>query len=398
MGAIASRSATLALALLGLLLALAVPVGAQQIPLAGHVTTALPSEQMSADERDALYAQLNREVDALERYGNVLKMVVKLASPSVVHIEARKTEGARIYGGRRIVEEAGSGVIIRLDNSFYILTNRHVIKDAALESILIKGAEGHELQPTQVWADKDTDVAVLAVGAKDLLPARIGNSDEVEIGDFVLAVGSPFGLSHSVTYGIISAKGRRDLDLGDGGVTFQDFMQTDAAINPGNSGGPLLNLRGQLVGINTAIASNSGGNEGIGFSIPINMAMSRARQLIETGTVTRAFLGVTLDSTFSNARAIELGLPRRQGARVTRVTAGSPAEKANLQTDDVIVQFNGVRIDNDKHLINVIGLTAVGSEVPMLVVRQREPLQVTVRVADFQEFMQQQSLSRGARP
>ena len=159
-----------------------------------------------------------------------------------------------------------------------------------------------------------TDVAVLAVSAPDLTAAPLGDSDRMEIGDFVLAVGSPFGLSHSVTFGIISAKGRRDLHLGEvDTVQFQDFLQTDAAINPGNSGGPLVNLRGEVIGINTAIASNSGGNEGIGFAIPVNMFMTVARQLIETGKVTRAFLGVNM---------LEVGVRSGDGRRVGAAPAG----------------------------------------------------------------------------
>ncbi len=163
----------------------------------------------------------------------------------------------------------------------------------------------------------------------------------------MLAVGSPFGLSHSVTFGIISAKGRRDLHLGDAELRFQDFLQTDAAINPGNSGGPLCNLRGEIIGINTAIASNSGGNEGIGFSIPINMFMAVARQLIETGKVARAFLGVSLDAKFGPAMAAEIGLPGPMGAGVTAVTPGSPAEAARLQPGDVILEIDGTRVEDD---------------------------------------------------
>ena len=154
----------------------------------------------------------------------------------------------------------------------------------------------------------------------------------MEIGDFVLAVGSPFGLSHSVTFGIISAKGRRDLELGDGEVRYQDFLQTDAAINPGNSGGPLFNLRGEVIGMNTAIASSSGGNEGIGFTIPINMVMMIARQLVERGTVVRAYLGVGLDDSSAPAAATSVGLPRPGGARLKcRRLPASPAEAAKLK-------------------------------------------------------------------
>jgi serine protease Do len=207
----------------------------------------------------------------------------------------------------------------------------------------------------------------------------------MDVGDMVLAVGSPFGLSHSITYGIISAKGRRDLELGEGGVKFQDFIQTDASINPGNSGGPLINLRGEVVGINTAIASNSGFNEGIGFSIPINIVINVARQLIETGVVTRAYLGVRLDQRFNQAQAIESGLPRLTGAKLLRVEPGSPAEAAGLKPGDVIVQFNGQRVDNDNHLVNIVGLTPVGREVPIVIYRDRQVQTLRAKVGNASE-------------
>ncbi|HEX4148321.1 MAG TPA: trypsin-like peptidase domain-containing protein [Pirellulales bacterium] len=335
---------------------------------------------LSPEQRNALYASLSHEADELERGRRILKTVVKLVSPTVVHIEAEKHEPAKGYGRGRLVEEAGSGVVIELKDSFYVLTNRHVIRDAQLQDIKIRMADGHVAPPVRVWADQDTDIAVMAIKAPHPVPARLGNSDRVEIGDFVLAVGSPFGLSHSVTYGIISAKGRRDLELGDGGVRYQDFMQTDAAINPGNSGGPLINLRGEVIGINTAIASNSGGNEGIGFSIPINLVMVIARQLIDHGSVNRAYLGVSLDSKFTSALAQELGLPRKMGARIVEVKPGSPAETGQLQVGDVITQFNGVRVEDDTHLVNIISFTEVGAEVPIIIYRNRRPMQMTIKV------------------
>jgi serine protease Do len=238
------------------------------------------------------------------------------------------------------------------------------------------------LHPIQVWADRATDVAVLAISAPDLVAAKIGDSSKLEIGDFVLAVGSPFGLSHSVTYGIISAKGRHDLQLGEGrdGVQLQDFLQTDAAINPGNSGGPLLNLRGEVIGINTAIASNSGGSEGIGFAIPVNMAVIVARQLLDQGYVTRAYLGVKLDSQFTATEAAKIGLTRFAGARVSAVTKRSPADVARLEPGDVILRFDGKEVDDDNHLINLVGLTPVNKTVTLDVFRagRMQPLQVTV--------------------
>ncbi len=355
---------------------------------AARAQSSFPANPLAQPEvRDQLYQQLYRDVEALERHGNVLKTVVKLVGPTVVHIEAQRTEGGRVYGRERRVEEAGSGVLIDLGGKTYVLTNRHVIRDAAMKDVNISLADGRVLHPEKVWADRDTDVAVMNVDAPNLVPARIGDSTKVEIGDFVLAVGSPFGLSQSVTYGIISAKGRRDLELGEGTVRYQDFLQTDAAINPGNSGGPLISLRGEVIGINTAIASNSGGNEGIGFSIPIAMAVGVAKQLITNGAVVRAFLGVTLDSKFSADLAEKLGLPRRTGAHVIRVTPGSPAEKAQLQVGDVILNFKGVPIDDDSHLVNVISLTEVGSEVPVVVFRRGQVLSVRTTVGDYDQYL-----------
>jgi serine protease Do len=220
----------------------------------------------------------------------------------------------------------------------------------------------------------------MAVSAPELDAARLGDSNRMAIGDFVLAVGSPFGLSHSVTYGIVSAKGRHDLELGADEVRFQDFIQTDAAINPGNSGGPLINLRGEVIGINTAIASASGGNEGIGFAIPINMAKVVARQLIDRGKVARAFLGVKLDSNFDSERAAAVGLPNLRGTRISGIEPGSPAEQAQLQVDDIILSFGDVNITDDNHLVNVVGLTEVGKEVPVVIFRKRAALTVKVKV------------------
>jgi serine protease Do len=222
----------------------------------------------------------------------------------------------------------------------------------------------------------------MAINTEGLLPARLGDSSKLDIGDFVLAVGSPFGLSHSVTYGIISAKGRRDLRLGDDGVQYQDFLQTDAAINPGNSGGPLLNLRGEVIGLTTAIASTSGANEGIGFAIPINMVMLIADQLLERGTVVRAFLGVRLDSSFGPAEAAKLGMSRPEGARVTGITRSSPAELAHILVGDVILEFDGIRIEDDMHLINLVSLTPVHKEVDIRLLREGRSMILRARVAN----------------
>ncbi|MEX0867995.1 MAG: trypsin-like peptidase domain-containing protein, partial [Pirellulales bacterium] len=237
------------------------------------------------EELDRYYADLADDVGELQRHSNIIKRVAKIAKPSVVHIDAQHSSDPRRNFTRRSGEEAGSGVIIAYNGKHYVLTNRHLIKHADESTVTIKLADNREIKPTKLWTDAGTDVAVMELDDVKVQPARLGDASQLEVGDFVLAIGSPFGLRHSVSYGIVSAMGRRDLELATDGVNFQNFIQTDAAINPGNSGGPLINLKGEVVGINTAIASSSGRNEGIGFSIPINMAMVVARQLIERGEV-----------------------------------------------------------------------------------------------------------------
>ena len=344
----------------------------------------------SPDARAELYRQLEAQARVLEAQAAVVKTVARLIGPTVVHIEADVSNRTVLqHGGGRRVEEAGSGVVVQwqdLSKRYFVLTNRHVINGASPEGIKINLADERQIHPVKIWEDPETDIAVMEIAATGLVPARVGDSSRMTIGDFVLAVGSPFGLSHSVTYGIISAKGRRDLELGSSGVRLQDFLQTDAAINPGNSGGPLVNLRGEVIGINTAIASNSGGSEGIGFAIPVNMFMLVARQLVERGQVSRAFMGVTLDSTFGPAMAAEVGLPRPIGARVTKVTPDSPAAAARLQVGDVILQFNDVLVEDDGHLVNMVNLTEIGKEVSLVVFRNRQSMPLKVKVGDRSSF------------
>jgi serine protease Do len=335
------------------------------------------TSQPTPEDRDRLYSEVAEDLAPLAQQGNVLRKVIKLVAPTVVHIDAKKPNDGF---GRKTVEEAGSGVIVEYGGKNYVLTNRHVIKNAALDNIHIRLASGQEIFPTRAWTDVETDVAIMAVDSPELVPARLGDSGTVEIGDFVLAFGSPFGLSHSVTYGIISAKGRRDLQLGVEGVRYQDFFQTDAAINPGNSGGPLLNLRGEVVGINTAIASSSGGNEGIGFTIPINIAIVVARQLIDQGSVIRAMLGVQLDSQYDEKSARQLGLPHRIGARVNRITPNTAAESVGIRIGDIILAFDGIQIEDDDHLVNQVKLTPLNKEVALVVLRDGKTLELKTRV------------------
>ncbi len=331
---------------------------------------------VGADQQEETW---QKDLEFLERQSRWLRHLIRRVRPSVVHIEAERSPRTARYAYRTL-EEAGSGVIIVRNGKAYVLTNRHVVKDSTLEKIQIRLEDGTTLRAVAMWSDQATDIALLELADRNVEPARLGDSDQVEIGDFVLAVGSPFGLSHSVTFGIISAKGRRDLELGDESLRLQDFLQTDAAINPGNSGGPLLNLRGEVIGINTAIASASGGSEGIGFAIPINMAMRVVEQLLEKGHVERAYLGVQLDSQFTRAKALQLGLSQRRGAHVTGLTPSGPADKAGIQEGDVILALDGVPIEDDNHLINQVGLTPIGKETRVDVWRRGQMLTLSVKL------------------
>ncbi|HEY4760198.1 MAG TPA: trypsin-like peptidase domain-containing protein [Thermoguttaceae bacterium] len=339
---------------------------------------------LTAEKQAQLRQELERYIAVLEAQSAILKTVTKLVGPSVVFIESEHDINTR-QSRQQTIQEDGSGVIINWKGKFYILTNRHVIRNAQLDGVKIDLADGRRITPDKIWSEEATDVAVMALSAPDLVAAPAGDSDKMEVGDFVLAMGSPFGLSQSFTYGIISAKGRRNLKLGQN-ATIQDFLQTDAAINPGNSGGPLVNLHGEVIGINTAIASNSGFSEGCGFAIPMNMFMFVARQLIETGKVTRAFMGVNLNGKFGPADAEKLGLPRLMGAQVSAVTSRSPAEAAKLQPGDVILEFNHTAIEDDGHLVNVVGTAEVGTTVPVLIFRDRKTFSVQIELFDKEKF------------
>ena len=341
--------------------------------------------RMSAAERERLYEQAARDAEMLESQGRQLRRLTDLLRPAVVHIDATKPL-SRPRSGKTTEDEAGSGVIAQIAGVTAVITNRHVVNRAALEDIAIRLDDGRELRPKRLWSDPGTDIAVLAIDADDLQPARLAEGDTLRIGDTVLAIGSPVGLSHSVTLGIVSAKGRRDLDLGDGNVKFQDFIQTDAAINPGNSGGPLVNLRGEVVGLNTAIASNSGGSEGIGFAIPIPMVIFVARQLVELGTVPRAYLGVALDKKFDQQEADRLGMVRPVGSRVETVTRGAPADLAGIRPNDVILEFEGKPVEDDDHLMSLVGMTPLDRTVELVIFRERERMTLRMKVASRKDF------------
>ena len=265
----------------------------------------------------------------------------------------------------------GSGVIVSADG--LVLTNNHVV--AGADEVKVRLHDGREFEAKVIGTDPKTDVAVVKIEAANLSPARLGDSDDVEVGDWVLAVGSPFALDQTVTSGIISAKGRANVGL----AVYEDYLQTDAAINPGNSGGPLVNLHGEVIGINTAIASRSGGNMGIGFAIPINMAREIMTQLASTGHVERGFLGVGLQR-MTPELARSFGLKRPHGALVSDVTPESGAAKAGLQPGDVIVRFDGSEVDSATTLRRLVAAVKPGRQATVEVLRngERRTFNVTI--------------------
>jgi len=265
----------------------------------------------------------------------------------------------------------GSGVII--DPKGIVLTNNHVVEGA--DEVVVQLADGRQLKATDIKTDAQTDLAVLRIEAADPLPAaRLGNSDEMEIGDWVLAIGNPFRQELTVSAGIISGKGR-SLAFG----KRVDYLQTDAAINPGNSGGPLVNLDGEVVGINTAIASTTGGYQGVGFSIPVNLAKWVTGQLIKSGSVQRAYLGVGIGE-INDQLARKLGVRRDRGVLVSEVFSGTPASAAGFEVGDVIVAYGGRRVDNPRQLQEAVERSPAGSRQKVELIRDGKPKSLHVVV------------------
>ena len=346
-------------------------------------------------------------IESLRQTGKAFAAVAREASPAVVFIQVEKIvqqqpavqffspfgEGSpfgddfsrRFFGApqpgqpkqfrqapqqQRVVGQ-GSGFIISKDG--YILTNNHVVGDA--DKVTVKLQDGREFTAKTIGADPHSDVAVIKIDDKNLPVLPLGDSDAIEVGEWVVAIGNPFGLSHTLTVGVVSAKGRSSVGIAD----YENFIQTDAAINPGNSGGPLIDLDGRVVGMNTAIFSRSGGYMGIGFAIPINMAKAIKDQLIQTGSVTRGYLGIVIQD-LTPELAKSFGLKDHQGILVAQVSEDSPAEKAGLKQGDVIVEFDGKPVEKVGPFRNHIALKAPDSKEKITVLRngERKTLSITI--------------------
>ena len=326
----------------------------------------------------------SREQERAMGFAHDLSLAFEHASetiePSVVHII---TENTTRRGFRQRVG-LGSGVIVDTDG--YVLTNAHVVE--AGRSISVRLADGREVPGEIVGAFSETDIAVVKIEADNLVPARFGDSEQLRVGQWVLAVGSPFGFQQSVTAGIVSAKGRGSIDTPMGNESeeaptrFQEFIQTDAAINPGNSGGPLVDLRGRVVGINTAIASRSGGNNGLGFAIPIDIARAVMQRLIESGRVDRGWLGIQM-GRLDPETAIDLGIDG--GVVLERVIEGGPADHAGLESGDIVLRVGGRATENIVRFGNAIMLARPGIPVEIEYIRDGRTRTTSAVVEDRDE-------------
>jgi serine protease Do len=319
----------------------------------------------------------------------LFRLAVTAVSPAVVNVQSQRArhnaEGVPglPVGGNPMApgfqsRELGSGVIVDKSRG-YVVTNHHVVKDA--DRILVRLGPGNEVTARLVGADPKTDLAVLQVRASMKVQAEWGDSDQLDIGDWVLAIGSPLGFDHSVTAGIVSATERNDVRIAD----YESFIQTDAAINPGNSGGPLINLAGRVVGINTAIITQTGGYEGIGLAIPSSLARRVVEGLIKDGKVIRGYLGVIIEPLSADA-ARKLKLADNRGVLISRVQPGSPAATSGLKRGDVIVRLGQREVSDPAELRILTAGLDVGARVPLMFLRDGSPQTVQVTIAELPEF------------
>ena len=312
-----------------------------------------------------------------------LDEVIQKVRPSVVTVDALKPP-ANPNARAKPVEESGSGVIVRLpgQRGCFVVTNNHVVGGARTGEITTTLADGRILMPDKAWFDPESDVAVLRLPEDGFPSLDLADSDRVKIGQWVLAFGSPFGLHQSVTHGILSARDRGQISLGPT-IRIKEFLQTDAPINPGNSGGPLVDLAGNVVGINTAIATNNGSNSGISFSIPANLVKRVAKELLEKGSVSRGYLGLQLAPTIEPLTALRLGLTSVRGAMVEGVHPEGPAGVGGVQQGDVVLKLDALDVRDENHLINLISALPVNQRVRLTVWRGRQTRELAVTIGDW---------------
>jgi serine protease Do len=373
------------------------PQAVAPVPAARAQTTFLPHPAFAL----AQAAEGSPQVTIADIAERATPSVVNVASRRTVKNRGREDDMFRFFFGPRGAEPEeprerglGSGVIYSKEG--LVLTNNHVVEDA--DEITVQTADGTDYDAEVVGTDDKSDVAVLRLKGtvKNLVPIRLGDSTALRVGDVVLAIGNPFGFSQTVTMGIVSAKGRSETGI----VDYADFIQTDAAINPGNSGGALVNMQGELVGINTAIISRSGGYQGIGFAIPSNMASQIARSLVELGRVDRGWLGIVIQDVDADLAAA-MALPTADGVLVSDVEPGGPADKGGLQRGDVVLTVDGKKTNSTFQLRNVIADAGANKKVELSLLRGGKPQKLTLLLGELKSEKEKPPIAQaesGARP
>jgi serine protease Do len=369
---------------------------------AAAIVLATPAAPLLAQQTQparSLDQQAERDLTVAKSLSRAFNRAAETISPSVVNITQRQRVMTFPRGWFGPSEQrlqdvgAGSGVVVSPDG--YILTNNHVIAEAA--EVRVKFSDGREMPAKVIGTDPATDLGVIKVDSKNLTAARFGDSDELQVGDWVMAVGSPFGIfDNTVTAGIVSAKGRTQL-ASQTDEKFEDYIQTDAAINPGNSGGPLINLDGEVVGINSQIASRTGGSVGIGFAIPSTIARAVMDMIIRTGSVQRGWVGIVMEPVDPNLSAQIADAPST-GAVVTQIVPEGPGDGAGLRVGDIVMRFNGRVIDSTNRLRNAIAFTPPGTVVDLDVSRKGKAVRLQVTVGDTVEGRSMTEGGKALRP
>jgi serine protease Do len=323
---------------------------------------------------------LSNASNLLKSYG-VIADAAEYISPAIVHIEVRRLRTAQPVRGRESrnvqieVEDSGSGFVIGIGGRNFVMTNLHVVGGVELDAIVIHTFDRRMITPKQVHTNNEFDIALLETDA-ELTAIDVGDSDKIRIGDLVFAVGSPYGLERTVTMGIISATKRRKIPSSNNQAPACEFFQMDAATNPGNSGGPVLNIRGEVIGLITAIATTGGGSEGIAFAMPIKDVLVIAKQIADGGVAVRPYVGVRFHNVFGVKEHLRMGFDRMIGAHISQVVPDSPADKAKIQAGDVVVSLNGIEVEDGYHLNNLILRSKIGKEIELIVNRNKKEIKL----------------------
>ncbi len=352
--------------------------------------SSIPTQPIVAQPNSALPAPPSDLPDSPPPAGSLpsstperFEALVQKVMPAVVSVDAIKPAVTGSSKGKP-TEESGSGVLVKLEGyrSTFVITNNHVISGAQPAQITVTLNDGRILQPNLVRSDPASDIALLRIDSESLPTAELGDSDRVRTGQWVLAFGSPFGFNQTVTHGIISARDRGQISLGNT-IRIKEFLQTDAAINPGNSGGPLVDMNGAIIGINTANASTNGYSSGVAFSIPINLIKRIGKQLLDRGTVQRGYLGMQMSSALDPHTALRLGLTRLRGAMVESIHPGGPASRAGIQANDVILKMDEVEVRDENHVINIVSTLQPNQKVRLTLWRNKQTVPAEVTVGDW---------------